>query len=225
MFFWYLKCMNYKNKEKGFAIFFIFILVIIVATLLVVGYVFVYKNTTNSDSTNTTNTPTYSSQIDNSCFRITLPDGSDSSIELFDTSTDSSCKFIAQYEGRGDTPIAVGEVFTGSYSDQEKIDFIPEGLKIGYELDLLDLGLLRTGKGSLMNIIESRNYTVNGQNAVFITHESNRSISSQAYSAAIVAPEAISVNGEPASALFVWGAANKENEDYMEKIVKSVEWK
>ena len=134
------------------------------------------------------------------------------------------CSFIVQYEGLGDSPIAVGEVFSGDYPWQEKADFIPNALRDGYELDLLDLGLLRTGKGSSMTITDKKELTIDGSRAILFTHGSNRSISGSAYSAVVETPATLKLDETNTSSLFIWGVANQANGDLMEQLIDSIEW-
>ncbi len=135
------------------------------------------------------------------------------------------CSFIVQYEGLGDSPIAVGEVFSGDYLWQEKADFIPNALRDGYELDILDLGLLRTGKGPSMNIADKKELSIDGSKAILFTHGSNRSISGSAYSVVVETPSTLKLDDTNTSALFVWGVANQANTDLMEQLVNSIEWR
>jgi len=138
--------------------------------------------------------------------------------------TGKICSFIVQYEGLGDSPIAVGEVFSGDYPWQEKADFIPNALRDGYELDILDLGLLRTGKGSSMSITDKKELTIDDSKAILFTHGSNRSISSSAYSAVVETPTSLKLDSTNTSALFIWGVANQANADLMEQLINSIEW-
>ncbi|MCA9347223.1 hypothetical protein KC930_01420 [Candidatus Saccharibacteria bacterium] len=136
-----------------------------------------------------------------------------------------TCSFIVQYEGLGDTPIAVGEVFIGDYSWQEKADFIPDSLADGYELDILNLGLLRTGKGDPMLVTDKKEIQLDSGRAIIFRHESNRSISRSAYSAVVEPPTGSTIDGQPMSCLFIWGVDNQTNSGQMEKLVRSISWK
>lgn len=184
----------------------------------------------SSDGSNSTEIPVTTEskrRITNSCFTASLPDDAPSNIKITDTSSTNSCQFIVQFEGLGDSPIAVGEVFSGNYPLQEILNLIPDELNKGFELDLIDLGplrLLSTGRYSSLKILYQNDDTINGQQAIFYTHDSNRSISGQANSAVIVAPIGATVGDKQASTLLVWGVSNNRNRDLMEKLLKTVVW-
>ncbi len=163
--------------------------------------------------------------IENRCFSISLPSTAPANLKLTDTSGEDFCSFIVQFEDLGDAPVAVGEVFSGDDTSEQKANFIPNQLQEGYELDLIDLGLLRTGKGSPMQIINTEDFTADNQKAIYYRHSSNRSISGQANSAMIETPETLKLGGKPTSSLLIWGVANDLNKDLMLDIIKTIQWK
>lgn len=218
------------KNQRGFGVIAVVIGIVTIATIGIAAVLVASRSDSNdSASTVTTSVESLSDRsITNDCFTLSLPSDVPSSVQLIDKSTADSCRFTIQFEEVADAPIAVGEVFTGSYSLQEKLDFIPDGLSQGYELDLLDLGALgsfSSGQYSSFDIFYEQDGNLNGQQAVFYTHTSNRSISGQANSAVIVAPSGSTVGGREASTLFVWGVSNNRNADTMERILETVVWK
>ncbi len=209
------------SRQRGFTVVEGLLVVIVVAVVGVASwYVFIRKDTVTQSASSTTD----KTSISNSCFRIKTPANLPDSVLFKDTSTADSCKFVIQYKDQGDTPVGVGEVFSGSYAWQEKADLIPEGLAQGYELDLVDLGLLRTGKSSPMSVTKKDETTIDGQKAIIFTHDSRRSISGSATSIVIEAPSKLRLAGQPVSALFIWGVDNTQNGSLLQTIAKNLTW-
>ena len=110
--------------------------------------------------------------LDNKCFTLKFPSAElpyvkTADINMKDTSTGSSCSFIFQYESLADTPIAAGEVFTGSFTWAEKRAFIPSNLAAGKELDILGLSKLANSTGKAMVVQKQYDIVVDGQKAAF----------------------------------------------------------
>lgn len=209
------------DRQRGFTI---VESVLIVVVVTIVGFASWFVFVRNDKEMNTNSNTSEKTVVSNTCFRMKAPSNLPSTVTIKDTSSSDSCKFIIQFKDQGDTPIGVGEVFSGSYSWQEKADFIPEGLAKGYELDLLDLGLLRIGKSSAMSVTQKDETTVDGKKAIFFTHESRRSISGSATSVVIEAPSNLRLAGQPVSALFIWGVNNAQNGSLLRDIAKNITW-